>query len=253
MLCGRVPFAGDTATEVIVQHMYHEPDPPSDLNRHVTIHPSLESLALWALAKSPDARPQSAEELGEELKAALALIEHHELAPETQRKDPLFAGGRMARAVAAGLPLPAELERPTLDDLPGAKAPEVRVVVVEPSGIPFSASLTAYLREHGYVVTSAPALDGVVQLAEETGPSLICIDLGSSAEQSLSQMETLKEHLSRWPIVVTGPASPVQIMARALELGLDAYVPRSTVGNKLAKAIKKVLRRRSRSVDSAGK
>ena len=62
LLTGTVVFEGKTTMETIVMHVNREPEPPS---RRVKspIPPDLEAIVLDCLAKSPDDRPQTADEL----------------------------------------------------------------------------------------------------------------------------------------------------------------------------------------------
>ncbi len=61
MLTGRPPFPGDDTVSVISQHLNTPPLPPSLLNPQVPL--GVETLVLRLLAKSPDQRPASAEEV----------------------------------------------------------------------------------------------------------------------------------------------------------------------------------------------
>lgn len=66
MVTGSVPFTGDNATAVIVQHATREPAPPS--THRSGVPPALETLILRMLAKAPSDRPASAREIGAELR-----------------------------------------------------------------------------------------------------------------------------------------------------------------------------------------
>ena len=61
VLTGRLPFEGRNRMQVIYQHLNAAPVPPTD--RAPGIPPLISDLCLWMLAKSPDERPQSADEL----------------------------------------------------------------------------------------------------------------------------------------------------------------------------------------------
>lgn len=62
LLTGEQPFGGSNAREVMRRHVEERPVPPSEkLGR--PLHQNLESTVLRCLAKSPDARPQSARQL----------------------------------------------------------------------------------------------------------------------------------------------------------------------------------------------
>ena len=65
MLTGKTPFSGETPVEIAMKHLSDPPRPPS-LERP-DISPDLDMVVLRALAKSPDERFQTAEEMDAEL------------------------------------------------------------------------------------------------------------------------------------------------------------------------------------------
>jgi serine/threonine-protein kinase len=65
LLTGRVPFTGDTAVEIAMRHLSSVPEPPSALRDGIS--PELDMVVLRALAKDPDDRYQTAEEMDAEL------------------------------------------------------------------------------------------------------------------------------------------------------------------------------------------
>jgi serine/threonine-protein kinase len=65
-VCGRPPFKGDDALAVAYQHVQEQPDPPRHLN--ADIETTLEAIILKCLAKSPQARYPSAEDLRADLR-----------------------------------------------------------------------------------------------------------------------------------------------------------------------------------------
>src|SRR5262245_7199003 len=65
MLTGKTPFTGETPVEIAMKHLSDPPRPPS-LERS-DISPDLDMVVLRALAKSPDDRFQTAEEMDAEL------------------------------------------------------------------------------------------------------------------------------------------------------------------------------------------
>ncbi|MFV2017953.1 Stk1 family PASTA domain-containing Ser/Thr kinase [Micromonospora sp. LOL_023] len=65
LLCGHPPFVGDSPVSVAYQHVREEPRAPSEINRDVT--PSVDAIALKALAKNPLNRYQSAGEMRADL------------------------------------------------------------------------------------------------------------------------------------------------------------------------------------------
>ena len=64
MLCGKVPFAG-SLRDVLTAHIHSEPTPPTQFNPSVP--PSLESLILRMMAKDPNHRPASMDEVAQVL------------------------------------------------------------------------------------------------------------------------------------------------------------------------------------------
>ena len=63
MFTGRVPFEADSAMGVLTKHMYMEPAPPSELLGGTKELGALEDLTLRCLAKKPESRHQSMQEL----------------------------------------------------------------------------------------------------------------------------------------------------------------------------------------------
>jgi len=61
LLTGQRPFSGDTPFAVLKKHCTEEPPPPSLV--HPGVPPDLDAIALRLLAKRPEERPESAEEL----------------------------------------------------------------------------------------------------------------------------------------------------------------------------------------------
>src|SRR5207248_9668285 len=65
MLTGQVPFTGDAPVEIAMKHLQSIPEPPSRL-RHEVPH-DLDAVVMRAIAKDPDQRYQSAEEMDGDL------------------------------------------------------------------------------------------------------------------------------------------------------------------------------------------
>ena len=65
MLTGAVPFTGDTPVEIAMKHLSQVPEPPSTL-RHDVPH-DLDAVVMRALAKAPEQRYDSAEEMDADL------------------------------------------------------------------------------------------------------------------------------------------------------------------------------------------
>jgi serine/threonine-protein kinase len=65
MLTGKVPFTGDTPVEIAMKHLSQVPDPPSKLRPNIP-H-DLDAVVMRAIAKDPDQRYGSAEEMEADL------------------------------------------------------------------------------------------------------------------------------------------------------------------------------------------
>ncbi|MFF7210928.1 protein kinase [Streptomyces sp. NPDC008238] len=72
LLALRPPFTGETPLSVVYQHVQDEPRPPSELSDRVP--PELDGLVLHALAKHPDDRFQTAEEMRGVVQYALGML-----------------------------------------------------------------------------------------------------------------------------------------------------------------------------------
>lgn len=73
MLSGRAPFVDDDAVVVMARHIKDEPPPLSEVARDAGIPSGIEAVVRRALAKSPDDRPQTAEQMSLELEQAVEL------------------------------------------------------------------------------------------------------------------------------------------------------------------------------------
>jgi tetratricopeptide (TPR) repeat protein/tRNA A-37 threonylcarbamoyl transferase component Bud32 len=91
VLTGRPPFLGDSAIDVVAQHLSAQPAAPSSYARKGWISPSLDEVVLRALAKDPAERFQSARELS-------AALDHAASRPATTKvlDEGVFQNARMA-------------------------------------------------------------------------------------------------------------------------------------------------------------
>ncbi|WP_067071559.1 Stk1 family PASTA domain-containing Ser/Thr kinase [Carbonactinospora thermoautotrophica] len=70
LLTGRPPFIGDSPVSIAYQHVREDPVPPSTFNPEVT--PEIDAIVLKSLAKNPDNRYQSADEMRADIERYLA-------------------------------------------------------------------------------------------------------------------------------------------------------------------------------------
>jgi serine/threonine-protein kinase len=86
MLTGRLPFTGDSAISVAMQHVNTPPPLPSQYNPQIPQH--LEAIILQTIAKDPTQRPASALELAELLKTYRVSAEQHTVANIAPAQQP---------------------------------------------------------------------------------------------------------------------------------------------------------------------
>ncbi|MFO0549356.1 MAG: protein kinase [Polyangiaceae bacterium] len=109
LITGRVPFTGETPMQVVMKHVNEIPRPPSDF---VAIHPELNQLIMRALAKDPNQRQQTAEEMAFELLRVLPMLQRPPAAKEPEegglnRTLVLENGPQPGPQIPAAQPLPA--------------------------------------------------------------------------------------------------------------------------------------------------
>ncbi|AKF09165.1 protein kinase domain-containing protein [Sandaracinus amylolyticus] len=102
-LTGRAPFTGETAIDVIAQHLTAEPAAPSTHAPRGWVARELDEIVLKALAKDPAARYQSAQELRE----ALESIGRASIPPAARKKEELDQAA-FEKAKAALLDAPTD-------------------------------------------------------------------------------------------------------------------------------------------------
>jgi tRNA A-37 threonylcarbamoyl transferase component Bud32 len=99
MLSGRAPFVDDDAVVVMARHIKDAPLPLSEVAAAANIPAALEAAVFKALAKSPDDRPQSAEQMSSELERAVETtqaiasgVQPAQLAPEASKRSSALRG-----------------------------------------------------------------------------------------------------------------------------------------------------------------
>jgi len=117
MLTGRAPFVDDDAVVVMAAHIKEKPPPVAEVAPEANVPPAVEKVLRRALAKAPDARFQTAEEMGLELEAASSSssaassglhagwVGHSDTRFKRQRGKQMAAGAVLALLVAGGFAL----------------------------------------------------------------------------------------------------------------------------------------------------
>ena len=83
LLVGSVPFIADTPYAIVHEHIYTQPEPPSQLNPELSA--AVDEVLLKALAKEPPKRHQTATALMDEFKLAMAESGVTRLPPDRSR------------------------------------------------------------------------------------------------------------------------------------------------------------------------
>ncbi|MFV6030381.1 protein kinase domain-containing protein [Streptomyces sp. NPDC056264] len=113
LLALRPPFTGETPLSVVYQHVQDAPVPPSDVTQSVP--PELDGLVMRSLAKDPDDRFQSAEEMRGLIQYGLQMLQQQGGHTGTWNTGPVEAHegghtpvGGMAATTAMGHPMHGE-------------------------------------------------------------------------------------------------------------------------------------------------
>ena len=134
LLTGKTPFEGETPVEIAMKHLSNAPKPPSKLRPDIP--PELDMVVLRALAKSPDDRYQSADEMEADLervaRGASVSATTADTATQVLRRPAAAAAAASATAAtmiatppstaAAGVP-PTVVEEEEVYDEEGGERP----------------------------------------------------------------------------------------------------------------------------------
>ncbi len=148
LLTGKTPFDGETPVEIAMKHLSATPQPPSKLRPDVP--PELDMVVLRALAKNPDDRYQSADEMEADLervaRGASVAATTVDTATQVLRRP-------TAAATAATLATAATMIAPP----PAADAPPPVVAEEDEYGDEHDRPLWPWLVAIGFVVVAAIA------------------------------------------------------------------------------------------------
>ncbi len=108
LLTGKTPFDGETPVEIAMKHLSTAPQPPSKLRPDIP--PELDMVVLRALAKNPDDRYQSADEMEADLdrvaRGANVSAATVDTATQVLRRPPVAAAAESATAATMIAPPP---------------------------------------------------------------------------------------------------------------------------------------------------
>ena len=98
------------------------------------------------------------------------------------------------------------------------------------------------LRECGHTVTSAPTGMGGLQLAVDSGPDLVVLDLGLPDVDGTQVLSMLRA-VSQVPVIIASARADDPSLVGALDAGADDYVVKPFTSAQLDARIRAVLRR----------
>ena len=113
LLTGKTPFDGETPVEIAMKHLSNAPKPPSELRPDIP--PELDMVILRALAKNPDERYQSADEMEADLervaRGARVSATTVDTATQVLRRPATAAAAASATAATMIAPSPSAATR----------------------------------------------------------------------------------------------------------------------------------------------
>ena len=144
MLTGKVPFTGDTPVEIAMKHLSQVPEPPSKLRPQVP-H-DLDAVVMRAIAKDPDQRYGSAEEMEADLARVARGVA---VSPQTEEAMTQVLSGAGISTAATMVTRPRSVAPPAP---PAYRSPSPYYAYEEP---PAGRSLWPWLLALGLIVAGA--------------------------------------------------------------------------------------------------
>jgi eukaryotic-like serine/threonine-protein kinase len=231
MLCGRVPFEADTYMGVLTQHMFVQPVPPSRVAASGREMGAIEDITLVCLAKKPEERFASMQDLVSELDRVVRRRPDGtpSIAPQLRG----LAGGedtvppaREARAPASvRFRMADELEPPTLEEIRARTErlhPPMRRVpwgwLAGLAGVGVAALVWAIVARTGGSTPSTAASAEAVSVAPRPVPPIpipVTLPSNTAAESTSRSVEigpatAPPSHAAHAPPVPPGPVPPVR-------------------------------------------
>lgn len=236
MLCGDIPFVGDSLMSIMMQQLFAEPVLPSQRKGGADAHPALEALAMKALSKDPEGRPGTVQLFQE----ALIALDESKKGPERAGQEQLI--GRNERASAMGLPhITGRITR-----APTKFADVLFLVLEHPEH--YTESLTMHMWSNGFTVKQLESFTAVKSDIGSLSPAALILDLRSDPEALFGQLkEAMGEGvLGEAAVILVGPDEDMSLMTRSLELGVFDYVPGGSARQKLPKSLRRIARKKAR-------
>ncbi len=102
--------------------------------------------------------------------------------------------------------------------------------------------LTQYLEGYGYVVSTLPSGEGIIDEVKNSSPSIVILDIMMPGKDGLEVLRELRPHSNVPVIMLTGRGEEIDRVV-GLEMGADDYIAKPFPLRELLARIRAVLRR----------
>jgi serine/threonine protein kinase/DNA-binding LacI/PurR family transcriptional regulator len=240
MLCGRVPFRGETQNDmvaVIYMHIQEDPPPPSQFNSEIS--PELEMVIFKAMSKEPASRYSSADEFARDVRLAMGVSTSGSTASLSPMALLERTGSTQTRRTT--LPKPPEEPKPTPFLTPRRLAYTAITLLVVLVGVGLFAMSQRFVPPPPYTLKVDDALS-----YEEVIPSQAQIDtahavLGSDGFIALLPCNRTSEYHATLTRETQEFARVYGLAIRIYDSNTDAYQQRLELERALTEGAKAVI------------
>lgn len=203
MATGQLPFDADDIPTILIHHVTKPAKPPSQLNP--AIPEWLEIAILRSLEKDPKDRFPT------------------------------------AAAMAAALQSPELTETGSMPVTYTPRAPQIKVAMADDHAI-IRAPLAAYLELSGDIQVVGEASNGeeIIELARETKPDVVLLDLNMPKMSGLLALPHLKKDNPKLKVLILTGRDETPLIMQALRAGANGYILKTTNEESLLKAVRDV-------------
>src|SRR5947207_11490127 len=212
LLTGKTPFDGETPVEIAMKHLSTTPKPPSKLRPDVPRE--LDMVVMRALAKNPDERYQSADEM----EADLERVARGARVSATTSDTATQVLRRPAAAAAVASATAATMIAPPAVSMPAAAVPPTVIEEEEEYEEGGERPLWPWLVAAGFVI--AAIIAGFFVYQELSGAPQVAVRDYVGLPQAQAEQEITKGNLNR--VVKNGPNGSVDEKGKVFKQDPDA-------------------------------
>jgi DNA-binding response OmpR family regulator/HEAT repeat protein/predicted Ser/Thr protein kinase len=232
---GQPPFQAEQPAAVLYKHVYEQPMAPAKLN--ADLPEGADSIILKMLAKNPEDRPASPEEL---------LAELHSLHAQLTGAEVMRPGGTFTGAASSVAAPPASGPRPSGPDteaptLVSGPLQQTRTALVADDVESVRRLLRTILEEKQFSVLEAEDGEAAVAQAVEAKPDLILLDVGLPKVDGLTVLQRLAEAGLQSQVIVISGYKDRETILRASKFQINAYLAKPVNIHELRKRLDQVL------------